>query len=109
MEGANASAQPAVVTQTVTAEPSGAAGHHQEERVTLRLAPRRKKKVSWKGDTIDNEHLNKKSSKKCCIFQKQKAFDESSSDDNSDHECEHHQHKPPDRDKEPVRESEATS
>lgn len=34
-----------------------------EERVTLRLAPRRKKKVSWQGDTIDNEHLNKKSSK----------------------------------------------
>jgi hypothetical protein len=31
--------------------------------VTLRLAPRKKKKVSWQGDTVDNENLNKKSSK----------------------------------------------
>jgi hypothetical protein len=37
--------------------------------VTLRLAPRRKKKgVKWNEDVIDNEHLDKKSSKRTCRF-----------------------------------------
>ncbi|KMZ73246.1 Protein phosphatase 1 regulatory subunit 11 [Zostera marina] len=45
-----------------------------------------KKKVSWKEGTVDNEFLNKKSSKKCCIFHKQKPFDEDYSDDESDHD-----------------------
>jgi len=48
---------------------------------TLRLHLRRRQKaVSWGDDVVDNEHLNKKSSKKCCIFHKPRAFDESSSD-----------------------------
>ena len=29
---------------------------------------KRRKKVTWTEDTVDNEHLNKKSSKICCIF-----------------------------------------
>ncbi|GFP81420.1 type 1 phosphatases regulator ypi2, partial [Phtheirospermum japonicum] len=33
-----------------------------------------KKKVSWKEGTVDNEFMNKKSSKKCCIFHKEKAL-----------------------------------
>ncbi|KAL1533811.1 protein phosphatase 1 regulatory subunit INH3-like [Salvia divinorum] len=44
-----------------------------------------KKKVSWKEGTVDNEFMNKKSSKKCCIFHKEKPFDE----DDSDAECDH--------------------
>jgi len=28
---------------------------------------RRKKKVAWTDDTVDNEHMNKKKSKICCI------------------------------------------
>lgn len=44
-----------------------------------------KKSVSFTDDTIDNEYMNKKKSKKCCIFHKQRNFDQSSSDsDNSD-------------------------
>ena len=34
--------------------------------------------VDWVEGTIDNEHMNKKKSKKCCIFRKPKAFDQSS-------------------------------
>ncbi|EIE27775.1 hypothetical protein COCSUDRAFT_52266 [Coccomyxa subellipsoidea C-169] len=53
------------------------------EIVTLRLTPRRKKKaVKWSEDVVDNEFLNKKSSKKCCIFHKQRPFGEWS--DNED-------------------------
>ncbi len=29
---------------------------------------KRKKRVTWTEDTVDNEHMNKKSSKVCCIF-----------------------------------------
>ncbi|CAD5184542.1 protein phosphatase 1 regulatory subunit INH3-like [Musa acuminata AAA Group] len=50
------------------------------ETLVLRLK-RPKKKVSWKEGTVDNEFLNRKSSKKCCIFHKQKPFDEDDSDE----------------------------
>ena len=32
---------------------------------------KKEKRVSWTEDTIDNEHMNKKSSKVCCIFYKE--------------------------------------
>ncbi|MCO5591719.1 hypothetical protein L7F22_045711 [Adiantum nelumboides] len=59
--------------------------------LTLRLAPRRKKTVSWQDGTVDNEFLNRRSSKKCCIFHKEKPFDEDSSDDDDEHadDCDH--------------------
>lgn len=50
--------------------------------------PKTKKVVKWTENTIDNEHMNKRKSKCCCIYKKPKAnFDESSSD-SSDDECE---------------------
>ncbi|GAB1869323.1 hypothetical protein CAJAP_10402 [Camponotus japonicus] len=62
--------------------------------VRLRLRkPKSNKKVQWTKGTVDNEHLNKKKSKCCCIYEKPKTFGESSSED-SDDECEHcHGHK----------------
>ncbi|EZA56328.1 CaiB/baiF CoA-transferase family protein C7orf10-like protein [Ooceraea biroi] len=62
--------------------------------VRLRLRkPKSSKKVQWTQGTVDNEHLNKKKSKCCCIYEKPKTFGESSSED-SDDECEHcHGHK----------------
>ncbi|PKU77835.1 protein phosphatase 1 regulatory subunit INH3 [Dendrobium catenatum] len=44
-----------------------------------------KKKVTWKEGTVDNELLGRKSSKKCCIFHKQKPFDEDDSEDEDGH------------------------
>merc|ERR1711870_136968 len=35
---------------------------------------------AWTEDTVDNEHMNKKKSKKCCIYSKPRAFGESSSE-----------------------------
>ncbi|KAL6780445.1 FAP255 [Auxenochlorella protothecoides x Auxenochlorella symbiontica] len=59
-----------------------------QEHLVLRLAPRRKKKpkkgVQWAEDVVDNETLNRRKSKKCCIFHKQKQFGEWS---DSDSEC----------------------
>jgi len=39
-----------------------------EEVVTMILRLRVQKRVSWSPDTIDNEHMNKKKSKCCCIY-----------------------------------------
>mmetsp|Transcript_6605 Transcript_6605/g.10904 ORF Transcript_6605/g.10904 Transcript_6605/m.10904 type:complete len:131 (+) Transcript_6605:24-416(+) len=43
------------------------------------------KGIEWTKDTVDNEFLNKKSSKSCCIYHKPRRFDESDSDE-SDYE-----------------------
>ncbi|XP_022089072.1 protein phosphatase 1 regulatory subunit 11-like [Acanthaster planci] len=58
--------------------------------VTLKLRkPKSHKKVNWKNGVIDNEHMGKKKSKCCCIYEKPRMFGESSSSDESgnDDEC----------------------
>eukprot|EP00951_Prasinocladus_malaysianus_P039051 scaffold433836_cov55-Prasinocladus_malaysianus.AAC.1 len=59
------------------------------DRVTLRLVPRRKKKdgVRWTDDTVDNEGMGRRSSKKCCIYHRKRAFGDWSDDEDSDAEC----------------------
>ncbi|KAF9117180.1 Type 1 phosphatases regulator ypi1 [Mortierella sp. AM989] len=42
------------------------------------------RRVQWDDDVIDNEHMDKKKSKICCIFKKQKEFGESSDESSSD-------------------------
>lgn len=71
----------------------------QVQTATLRLAPRMKKKVSWREDTVDNEHMQKKKSKICCIFHKDDDCDSDDGDDGEGkgkgkeqdhhHECNH--------------------
>lgn len=41
-------------------------------------------RVMWGEDVVDNEGCGKKKSKVCCIFRKQRRFDESSSESGSD-------------------------
>eukprot|EP01054_Gregarina_sp_Poly1_P010096 Gregarina_sp_Poly_1__10095@NODE_684_length_6787_cov_55_603423_g510_i1_p2_GENE_NODE_684_length_6787_cov_55_603423_g510_i1NODE_684_length_6787_cov_55_603423_g510_i1_p2_ORF_typecomplete_len130_score14_49PPI_Ypi1/PF07491_11/3_3e23GEN1_C/PF18380_1/0_088_NODE_684_length_6787_cov_55_603423_g510_i162966685 len=50
---------------------------------TLRLRVRPKRRVEWTSDVVDNEAMNKKSSKICCQFHKTRPFGESSSDSSS--------------------------
>ncbi|KAJ1451188.1 phosphatase inhibitor-domain-containing protein [Pelagophyceae sp. CCMP2097] len=47
-------------------------------RLVLRLRPRRR--ITFSADTVDNEHLRRKKSKRCCIFQKPREFGESSTE-----------------------------
>ncbi|XP_044482121.1 protein phosphatase 1 regulatory subunit INH3-like [Mangifera indica] len=83
------SARPsASVTNTITVENAGSS---QSQTLVLRLN-RRKKKVTWKEGTVDNEFMQKKSSKKCCIFHKEKPFDEDTSDEEDHHHHHHHSH-----------------
>lgn len=75
---------PASATTTILENPT----QQQPQTLTLRLN-RPKKKVSWKEGTVDNEFMQKKSSKICCIFHKEKPFDE---DDSDDDDCNHDHH-----------------
>ncbi|XP_028910743.1 E3 ubiquitin-protein ligase PPP1R11 isoform X2 [Ornithorhynchus anatinus] len=65
----------------------------QENRsLTIKLRKRKPdKKVEWSSDTVDNEHLGRRSSKCCCIYEKPRAFGESSteSEDEDDEGCGH--------------------
>ncbi|GMH31330.1 hypothetical protein Nepgr_033173 [Nepenthes gracilis] len=83
------------IAQTVTLEiPSQSSNQlrrqQQQPPETLVLRLNIKKKVSWKEGTVDNEFLGRKSSKKCCIFHKQKPFDEDDSDEDDQPNCDHH-------------------
>ena len=60
-----------------------------EPRVRLVLRSRGRKKVAWAEGTLDNENAGKKSSKKCCIYEKPRAFGESSSSSSSESDDEH--------------------
>ena len=45
------------------------------------------KHVTWDESVIDNEHMNKRKSNKCCIFHKKREFNESSSEDDDSSDC----------------------
>lgn len=47
---------------------------------TLNLTLRPQPRVTWDEDIEDNEGLGRKSSKRCCIFHKERPFGESSTD-----------------------------
>ncbi|XP_025112465.1 E3 ubiquitin-protein ligase PPP1R11-like isoform X3 [Pomacea canaliculata] len=95
------------VTETITEE------EETQHGPTLHLKlknPKPDKKVKWSTETIDNEHMNKRKSKCCCIYEKPKLFGESSSDEDDDetdhcrghkgkcfrHGSKHHDHNPND-------------
>jgi len=48
------------------------------------------RRVTWGEDVIDNENMGKKKSKICCIFHKQRKFDESSSEESSSEDGDNH-------------------
>nr|XP_057904062.1 E3 ubiquitin-protein ligase PPP1R11 [Doryrhamphus excisus] len=80
-------------TITETVETSTPPPPQQEGRsLTIKLRKRKtEKKVEWSSDTVDNEHLGRRSSKCCCIYEKPRQFGESSSesegDDDDDEGC----------------------
>ena len=56
-----------------------------KETTLIKVDLKPRMKVQWTGDTVDNEHLFKKKSKICCIYEKPKTHpDDSSSSCSSD-------------------------
>jgi len=79
------------VTQTQSSQETVRRKESQapSEVLTLRLVPQRRKKkkaVQWAEEVVDNENMGKKSSKKCCIFHKQRKFGDWDTDEDSDAE-----------------------
>ena len=78
-----------ITTTTLTLEQQ-----QPQRNLTLRMN-RKKKNVTWKEGTVDNEFLQRKTSKNCWIFHKDKPFDEDDSDDHGrskkshDHDHDH--------------------
>lgn len=80
---AGASTQTVASAQAPVPQPDTPAGV-----LHLTLAPkRRKKSLKWSQDTVDNENLGKRKSKKCCIFHARRQFGDWSDDNDSDCEC----------------------
>mmetsp|Transcript_49300 Transcript_49300/g.97507 ORF Transcript_49300/g.97507 Transcript_49300/m.97507 type:complete len:97 (+) Transcript_49300:91-381(+) len=52
-----------------------------DKKMVLKLKEAKGPKIKWTEDTVDNEHLGRRSSKRCCIFHKVKKFGESDSDE----------------------------
>lgn len=76
-------------TQTQTETEPNASNQQQDPQPILHLRKHNKKpRVRWTEETVDNEHMNKKKTKICCIFHPQQDFDhecsESSSSDDSE-------------------------
>lgn len=73
-------------TITETVQTSTPPPPQQEGRsLTIKLRKRKtEKKVEWSSDTVDNEHLGRRSSKCCCIYEKPRQFGESSSESDGD-------------------------
>ena len=83
MGGGARAVQPGAATTTMTmteipAERDTTGG--EILRLTLRARPT----VRWDENVEDNEGMGRKSSKRCCIFHKQREFGESSSDSSVD-------------------------
>ncbi|AAS54494.1 AGR005Cp [Eremothecium gossypii ATCC 10895] len=57
---------------------------NQTEQVPKLAKKEQKSKVRWDENVVDNEHMNKKKTKICCIFHPQQNFD-----DEDGGECEH--------------------
>jgi len=76
-------------TETLQLQPSTSGQSPEVQTVTLRLVPRMKK-VSWREDTVDNEHMMKKKSKICCILQKDDDCDSGDEDKGKGKEQDHH-------------------
>lgn len=75
-----ASATTMTITETSTT--ATATTHGEQEVLRLTLAARQS--VHWDENVQDNEGMGRKSSKRCCIFHKQREFGESSTDSSGD-------------------------
>eukprot|EP01056_Protomagalhaensia_sp_Gyna25_P003400 Protomagalhaensia_sp_Gyna_25__3399@NODE_306_length_3978_cov_425_554455_g237_i0_p3_GENE_NODE_306_length_3978_cov_425_554455_g237_i0NODE_306_length_3978_cov_425_554455_g237_i0_p3_ORF_typecomplete_len134_score11_32PPI_Ypi1/PF07491_11/8_8e25GEN1_C/PF18380_1/0_036_NODE_306_length_3978_cov_425_554455_g237_i0134535 len=74
--------RPLTGTQIVVEEPPRSQAEAHVEVLRLRVRPQ--KSVDWVEDVVDNEDMNKRSSKICCQYHKPRPFGESSSEDSSD-------------------------
>ena len=59
-------------TATLTITENATTPQNQQNEEVLRLTLQPRPSVTWDNDVVDNEGLGRKSSKRCCIFHKQR-------------------------------------
>lgn len=75
-------------TSTLVLRPQETDRDGQVIHLKLKKPKNNRKQVSWDAHAIDNEHMNKKKSKCCCIYEKPKKFgDPDGADSNDNDEC----------------------
>jgi protein phosphatase 1 regulatory subunit 11 len=74
---ANQASTTVVTVSTVAAAQTEATA---PTHLTLKLK-RRRSRVRWAEDVVDNEDLCRKKSKKCCVFHRSRGLDESSDEE----------------------------
>ncbi|XP_064408041.1 E3 ubiquitin-protein ligase PPP1R11 [Latimeria chalumnae] len=75
------------VTQTLETPQQQTPPETEGRSLTIKLRKRKtEKKVEWTSDTVDNEHMGRRSSKCCCIYEKPRTFGESSSESEGEEE-----------------------
>ena len=78
-------------TTTTVAEAPSSSATEPAAPLVLKLRGKRTRRLRWADDVVDNEDLDRKKSKCCCIFHRQRSFDsDGSGDDGSNHgsDCE---------------------
>mmetsp|Transcript_12187 Transcript_12187/g.21731 ORF Transcript_12187/g.21731 Transcript_12187/m.21731 type:complete len:172 (-) Transcript_12187:216-731(-) len=80
--GGGATISTGTTTETMVLQQNTGASNN--ELPVLRLSLRPRSNVSWDEGVVNNEGLGRKSSKRCCIFHKQRAFGESSTESSED-------------------------
>lgn len=65
-------------TTTAAAAPAVLRLRPTEQATKEKTKKKSRSRVRWTEDVVDNEHMNKKKSKICCIFHPQREFGESS-------------------------------
>lgn len=73
---------PQLQTQTEVSSPAPVL-HLRPRNEKEKQKKKSRSQVRWTDDVVDNEHMNKKKSKICCIFHPQREFGECSSDSDS--------------------------
>ncbi|XP_037286550.2 E3 ubiquitin-protein ligase PPP1R11 [Rhipicephalus microplus] len=87
---ADKTAKPAVTSGSATEQlnPDQVPLAERPLKITKKKSERAQRKpVSWTTDTIDNENLNRMSSKCCCIYVKPTKFGEDSEDNEEEGDC----------------------
>ncbi|KAK6453975.1 type 1 phosphatases regulator YPI1 [Scheffersomyces xylosifermentans] len=73
------------ITETQTVSPIlHLRASRDKSKKSTKKSDKNDSRVSWAQGVTDNEHLNRKKSKICCIFHPQREFGESSDDSSSD-------------------------
>uniref|UniRef100_A0A914X263 E3 ubiquitin-protein ligase PPP1R11 n=1 Tax=Plectus sambesii TaxID=2011161 RepID=A0A914X263_9BILA len=76
------------ITQSEDQQPSEESNEQLVLRLTQPSSSNTGPRVRWATETVDNEFMQKKKSKCCCVYKKPKQWNDPSDSEDSDSDCE---------------------